>query len=205
MSSPSGTATIGLQIVLADAASAGLTALGLGFLGLSGNILKLNSSLSQGATLMNVLGATAIASGALFGIFAGAIAYSVDQGSQLQDALVQVQNSVQGTDGNMQEMLDTMISLGNQSIYSTQEIADGFAAMGKNGQTANDIINYTGSAMITLAEALNTDTVPAANLLSSTMQMFGANANQVNEYVQALTFAFYNGQGSVEGYSKPST
>ena len=199
MSSPSGTATIGLQIVLADAASAGLTALGLGFLGLSGKLIQLNNSLSQGATLMNVLGATAIASGALFGIFAGAIGYSIEQGQELQDALVQVQNSVQGTDGNMQAMTQTIITLGNTSIFSSQELADGFAAMGKNGQTATDIIKYTGQQMVILAEALNTDTVPAANLLTSVMQQYGAPASQAAEYTKALTFAFYNGQGSVTG------
>ena len=199
MSGASGTATIGLNIVLADAASAGLAALGLGFLGLSGKLINLNNSLKAGATAMNVLGVTAIASGALFGLFAGAIGYSIEQGMGLQDALVQVQNSVHGTDQNMQSMMDTMIALGNQSIYSTQAIADGFAAMGKNGQTANDIIKYTGVQMITLAEALNTDTVPAANLLSSVMQVYGASADQATTYTKALTFAFYNGEGNVAG------
>ncbi len=199
MSSPSGTATIGLQVVLNDAASAGLTALGLGFLGLSTNIARLNSAFTTTNSGMAALGLTAIAAGALFGIFAGAIAYSIEQGQGLQDALVQVENSVQGTDSHMQEMTQTIITLGNQSVFSSQELADGFAAMGKNGQDAADIIDYTGQQMVILAEATNSDTVPAANLLSSTMQMYNANANQSADYTKALTFAFYNGQGSISG------
>jgi hypothetical protein len=43
MSASNGIATIGLQVILQDAASAGLTALGIGFLGLSSSVSSLEA------------------------------------------------------------------------------------------------------------------------------------------------------------------
>jgi hypothetical protein len=205
MSSPSGTATIGLQVVLNDLATTGLAALGLSIIGVSKAVGGLNTLLVESGPIMATVGAAGVAAGILFGVFAGAIAYSITQGMGLQDALVQVDNSVQGASSDVQGMTDTIISLGNQSIFSSQELADGFSAMGKYGQTAADIIKYTGYEMVILAEAINSPTVPAAQLLSNTMQMMGASTDQASMYVKALTFGFYNGQGNVASFSDALT
>jgi TP901 family phage tail tape measure protein len=205
MSGPSGTATIGLQVVLNDVASVGLAALGISLIGVTKAVSGLNALLVESGPMLATVGATAIASGALFGIFAGALGYSIEQGMGLQDALVTVENSVQGADQNVQGITQDIITLGNTSIYSSQQIADGFAAMGKYGQTAADIVHYTGAEMIILAEAINTDTVPAGQLLSNVMQMFNINASQSASVVQALTFGFYNGQGNVASFSDALT
>jgi hypothetical protein len=73
MSASNGIATIGLQVILQDAASAGLTAFGIGFLGLSSSVYPLSKLMggSFSPALMG-FGLLTVASAALLGIFAGA-------------------------------------------------------------------------------------------------------------------------------------
>jgi TP901 family phage tail tape measure protein len=191
------TANLGVRIVLQDSASAGLSNLTQHMAGLGVQIHNLSSMWGRMTGLQKTLGITAAAAGVSFGIFARALGYVVEQGSNLEAEFARVSIAVHGADQSQQALQDTMIRLGNQGLFSIQQLADGFVAMGTNGQTATDIINYTGDAMVQLAEATSSDTVPAAELLSSTLQQFNLDASQADYVSKVLFVDFYNGQGSI--------
>lgn len=142
---------------------------------------------------------TLIGSGIGVLAFGGAIAYAVTQAKNIDTEIANLQVSVPGATARLADMKTTLLDLANNSIFSTQQIGDGFALVGQRGYTASNIINDNmGSALTNLAEATRSDVVPAADLLSGVMQTFGAKASEASRYADILTTAFYNGIPSLD-------
>jgi phage-related protein len=194
----SSTATVGLRVLLQDSATAGLNALGGSLTGLGGIIGSLAYQWNQLSPQMQLLAETAAGAGIAFLGFKSALEDTIDAASGLQYNIARASLAIHGADQNSAQLQATMINLANTGLFSTQQVADGFVLLGEKGQTATDIINYSGQAMVDLAESINSQTAPAAQLLASSMQVFGADASQATEYANLLTGAFYNGTPSVE-------
>ena len=172
------TADVGIRIVLEDSTGAGFGVLGGNLRGLSGLLLVLAhqwDSLSGGMQLAAV---TAGASGVLFSAFAGAIRYSVNAAEELQFSVERVVIAMDGAGAHVDDLTSFIMQLANTSQFTSSQIADGFVALGQHAITYSDIIHTdVAQSMIDLAEATQTQTVPAANLLTSVLQMFNLKAS----------------------------
>jgi TP901 family phage tail tape measure protein len=191
-------ANLGVRIVLEDGASAGLNALGLSFLGLHGQVgqlaLLMNSNLSP---TMKGLGAASLLTGDLFHGLAGFMVEATQAAADLESEMAMVTNSVDGADQASDQMKTTLINLADSSKFSTAQIADAFAQIGIDGFNAQQIMSGMGKEAVLLAEALNTQTTPAANLLATAMELYGADASQAAQYTNDLTFLFYHGEKTI--------
>ena len=98
---------------------------GLGFRGMTGDITGLS------------IVAGLIASFLLFG---GAIVYSTDQAAKLQTTMIGLKAATGATDAQVQQMQNTLLTLGATSIFSLDELAQGFTLAGQRGVSAGDII-----------------------------------------------------------------
>lgn len=193
------TANLGVRILLEDSASLGLGNItgALGNLGIS--LHTVGGALGGMDNGLKALGLTAIVSGGIFAGFVSIIIGNIKAAADLGAAMANIQVSVKGASDRMDEMQRTLLDLANQSIFTAKQISDGFARMGVNGITAADIIDgRVGEAMVNLAEAIGSDTVPAAELLSFSLHTFGGTAQDAAHYADVLTGSFYNGQGTVD-------
>src|SRR6266702_3326698 len=141
---------------------------GLGFRGMTGDITGLS------------IVAGLIASFLLFG---GAIVYSTDQAAKLQTTMIGLKAATGATDAQVQQMQNTLLTLGATSIFSLDELAQGFTLAGQRG--------------IFLAEAIGVKPVAAFGLLASVLAAFNLPASQAGKVADLLFFAFEHGVPSV--------
>lgn len=189
-------ADIGIRVYLDDAASLGLGALNSNLQGIglaaslaAGSWSDLSAQMMSTAALLGLMGA-------FFGL-ATAMYQAVQNASDMQTLLIQIQRATNGTTEQMQQMQDVLMNIGGSSIYSLQQLADGFVLLGQRGVSAADIINSVGLQMTYLAEATGTQPVEAAGLLASTLASFNISASHSAQVVDLLQFAFEHGVPSV--------
>jgi len=192
------TATLGVNIVLVDGAKAGLDALGLSFINLRGLGYQLGSVWNSLSGFQQTMGITAGVTGLAFGALAAFVLGTVHAAADLESEMTKVSLSVDGADESAGQMKDTLINLADSSKFSSSQVADAFAQIGIDGFNASDIIGGMGQKAILLAEALNSDTTPAANLLSTAMELYGAKAAEAGQYTNDLTFLFFHGQKTIQ-------
>lgn len=192
MAGTGSSAEIGIRVFLDDAASSGLFAVnsqlgrlgtlarqaGLGFRGMSAEMVGL-------AVVAGLAGA--------FALFAGAIALSVKDAIDFQTQLIRIQRATNATSAEMQAMGNTLMAIGGQSVFSIQQIADGFIVLGQRGITAQQIIDGVGQAGVYLAESLGTTPVTAMTLLASAMVSFRIPATEAAHAADLLQFAMEHG------------
>lgn len=196
------TAELGIKIFLDDTASSGLNAID-SLLGTLGRTISSAgyawAALSPG---MRLAAEVAAGAGIDFMAFSSALETTIEDAASLEDTMARVQIAFNASDDQMQVMTDTLQQVAGQSRFSTQEIGDGFAQLGERGFTVAEVIkDQVGQAMVNLAEATGSQTVPAADLLASTMQIFSAKASDAEKYASGLTFAFHDGIPSIAGLS----
>lgn len=187
-----------LRIVLYDEARQGLS-------GLSGVLRDLNSSVGAATSswagffnIQNQIRAVNAISTVAFLGFAAALGFSVVEGAKLTEALAVMQNNIQGASDAMGPLQAQILHIADNSTFTAEEVTQAFSAIGQHAYTASDILNSTlGQSAIDLAEAINVQTVPAANLLTSTMRAFGASASEAGVYASELTSLFHDGVPSV--------
>ncbi len=192
----SNSADIGIRIFLDDAASKGLFAVNqqLGQI----ESLSRRAGLGFGSMSKELIGLSIVAGlAAAFLLFGGAIVYSTDQAAKLRTTMIGLQAATGATDAQLQQMQNTMLSLGASSIFSLDEIAAGFTIAGQRGQSAGDIIKYVGQQGIFLAESIGVKPVAAFSLLTSVMAAFNLPASQAAKTADLLFFAFEHGVPSV--------
>jgi hypothetical protein len=189
-----GNASVGLRVFLDDGLSTGL-----------GNVVANLGLFSVGLkNLQTTIGALSPAMQSWLGILAGSYLdfelfksgeeAVIDAAADFQSELTNVQIALNLTNEQMGIVGQAITQIADNSIFSTTQVAQAFEMLGERGFNLAQIINDgVGQASINLAEAIGTQTTPAADLLSRTMQVMGASANQAAEYANALTFAFYNG------------
>lgn len=115
----------------------------------------------------------------------------------LQSTLTQVGIASDATGKALDSLDAAVISVADNSKFTTAEVGAAFALIMERGYGATDTVNHLGQAVVNLAEATSSDLNPSAVLLSATMQTFGAKAQDAERYASALTFAFYHGIPSV--------
>lgn len=188
------TANLGVRVVLDDAASGGFNALGLGVGNLIGQIGNLAWAISLLPANLQGVAVAAAGFGLAFEGTASALSDVVTAAMGLQDSMAQISVNVKGANLDMTQLQNTINNLADYSVFSSQQIADGFVLMGQKGFDAAQILSGNmGQAMTDLAESINSGPVPAAQLLTSAMQIWGASADQSTQYANILSFAFHNG------------
>jgi phage-related protein len=190
-------ANLGVRIVLEDGAKAGFDALGLSALGLGHGLLGLVGIWNQ---LSPAMKGGAIGVGLLGLAFSGLMDVekeAIDASTEFNTAMNKIELSVNGVDENVKQMQDTLVNLADAGVYSTTQLADGFAQLGIDGWDATQILHGMGEQGMFLGEALRTDTVSSFNLLGTAMEMYHAKAEEATQFTNDLTFAFYNGQKTV--------
>lgn len=143
----------------------------------------------------------ALGGGVALLLFGGALDFSTKSAESLQNAMAGVQITLNATNAQMNQMGQTITTVASNSIFSSTQVAQAFSMLGDRGASVEQIINGVGQASIDLAEAINSDAAPAADLLGKTMKVFNATTEQSTYYASALTFAFHNGLPSVSDLS----
>src|SRR6266851_3391347 len=194
----SNSADIGIRIFLDDAANAGLRMVN-GNLANMENLTK-RAGLGFGSMSKNLVGLGIVAGlAAAFLLFGGAIVYSVDQGSKLQQTLLRIQVATSATSAEMLRMQAYIISVAGTSIYSVDQLAQGFVLLGQRGFTATEIMNGMGTAGKNLAEAIKVSPVVAFTLLANTMNAFGAKAKDAAHFADLLQFSMEHSTFQAQG------
>ncbi|GHO44513.1 phage tail tape measure protein [Ktedonospora formicarum] len=186
-------ASIGLRVYLEDTASIGLGGLTASIGNLNQVVNMLGSNSKQGQDSVKQWAAVAAGGAIDFKVFSDALGFVVDSSSELEQAMLNVTLSVDGAREHSDEMRATLTELDNQSIYSSTEISQAFAALGQHAFTAEQIIGGMGKAVVDLGESIQTGPVPAANLLGSAMDMFKAKTSEAGDYADMLSYALHHG------------
>lgn len=189
-------ANIGIRVFLDDAASRGLYAVNTQ-LGQAGTLAR-RAGLGFGE-MSTAMAGLAVVSGlvASFAFFAGVVALSVKNAADFEQLEIRIQRATNATTTEMQLMGNTLMDVGSKSIFSLEEVAQGFVLLGQRGISAKDIINGVGQAGVYLAESIGATPVQAMGLLASTMASFGIDASHASQVVDLLQFAFEHGVPSV--------
>ena len=189
-----GEADIRIRVLLDDLARQGLYGINteLGRMGTlardAGGLFGGGMDLATKATMGFVLGI-----GALLAI----VGLGIKSAADYQMLLVRMARATNATTQETQQLGNTLMSVGSTSIFSLQEIADGFVRLGQRGISAKDIINGVGQAGVYLAEATGTKPVDAMDLLGTTMAAFHIPASQALRAMALLQYAFEHGVPSI--------
>lgn len=203
-------ADIGIRVYLDDAASAGL-----------GNVNSLLRDMGR-----NALGAHGAFSGltaqmAMFGVVGGfaaalvavgaAVKYSVDAASEFQQSLFNLAVATHVPMDAALQYSSTIMDLGAKSTYTSKEITDGVALLGRSGYTLGDIFNkmtQSGASVvdesgkvvqvtsnmaeagISLGIATRSSAVDGFKMLSQTMAAYSAPAQEATQYANLLQYTF---------------
>ena len=153
--------------------------------------------------LSELPGIVDVASGALLGIgVAAATAFgaSVVQAADFQTKLTQVQNNTTMTAAGAQQMHDAILSLGQDTGASLDQLADGYMHItnfGYNAADATQILTAaTESAVSTGGNAADT-----AEILANVMHEFSINANDAGGAMDVLHLAAAEGNMTLEQFT----
>lgn len=189
-------ADIGIRVFLDDAASRGLFAINTQ-LGQAGIYAK-RAGLGFGEMTAQLAGLGVLTGLAVAMVgFGGAIAMATRDAIDFQTLLIRIQRATNANSEEMDKMGNTLMSVGAKSIFSLEEIADGFVLLGQRGISAKDIINGVGQAGVYLAESIGVTPVQAMGLLGATMAAFNLPATQAAKVADLLQFAFEHGVPNV--------
>lgn len=177
----------------------GSIASGLG--GIAGTLLDI------GKVAATALVATGAAAGAgLTALFST----SVDAAATLEEGLSQV-NAVLGLTGDLtdeqvrqqQELKDLAVGLSIDPglKVNAEEAAQAFEILGRNGITAQQILDGAAHSTVLLANAVKTDFNTAGDIVSSTMLVFGKNAEDLGDIVNQITGVTVASKFTIEDYA----
>jgi TP901 family phage tail tape measure protein len=201
-----GTAEIGIRVYLDDAASAGLSSVSssLSRLGHEANSASSAFGLMSGRMAQFGIIAGVAAS---FALFAGALKFSYDQAQQLQQSLFGIAIATHEPMTAAQGYATVLMNLAATSTYTTSQLADGVALLGRSGYSLHDIFTQVRSGTMTMAEAgrdlgiaIRTDSVSAFGLLAQTMRAYNLPAAEAEHTANLLQFAFERQRGSVSDF-----
>jgi len=192
-----GAADIGIRIFLDNAASAGLNQINaqLGQMGTLAN--RSGNSLAQMSAKTAVNSGVMLGVAASFGLFAVAIKYSLDAASEFEQSMFSVAVATHVSLEEAMKYSNVLMDLGASSTYTSAEIAQGIAVLGRSGYTINDIFTKMTSAGVALGIATRTTAVEGFTLLASAMTAYHAPASEALHYANMLQFAYEHQTGSV--------
>jgi TP901 family phage tail tape measure protein len=93
------------------------------------------------------------------------------------------------TNANKKQIADLsafVLKLGQNSIFSVNEIADGFIELGKAGIGTKDIIDGIGKAMVNLGSSADIPLQEAGQIITSTIKTFALQATDATHVVNEL-------------------
>ena len=195
---------IALNLYAFDRSASGIQSVINGFGGLNSIINRLGStSKTSSDDLGGVIDKAGLFSSALLGvgievgIFSAAVADAINNASGLQDATVRLGIASNATAEQQKGMSAAIQSAAQTSIFSETDISDGMQRLIERTIPLPDAMGKTGAAMVNLAEAINSKTIPAADLIGTYMSTYGLKAKDAAHAADVLTTSFYNGVPSV--------
>ena len=105
-----------------------------------------------------------------------------------------------GAAGSFDELEATAKRLGATTQFSASEAAAGMEMLGKNGLTAQQILDGAAESSLTLAAATGTDLANAANIATDAMAQFGMEASQLGEAADIITGATVNSKFGIDDF-----
>lgn len=126
-------------------------------------------------------------------VFDNALKTLITDAADLQENTTSLEIAAHGTDAQIAQLSQTMISWADNSTYTTDTVAQMMQTLSEMGLTVPQIMNGAGEAAIQFGEAIGGDPVDATRLLAGTMQIFGYQGLSAAQVANLLTGAFYEG------------
>lgn len=127
----------------------------------------------------------AVAGGAMVYGFARVVKAAADFERKMDFA-----SAVSGaTADQMKKLSDYALQLGQDTIYSASQIADGFIELSKAGVSVEDIMGGVGKAMTDLAAAADIPLEKSGQIMTSTMQQFELQLSQLTKVTDLISGA----------------
>lgn len=142
------------------------------------------TAMNRGGAVMTRAGLVMVAAGA--GIAAG-FTVAINKAAEFERKL-DFFGAVSGaTVEQMERISDTALQIGEDTIYSADQIAESFIELGKAGVDAEGIIGGIGAAVANLGAAADIPLVAASNIIVSAVQTFGLAAEDAIRVSDLLT------------------
>lgn len=144
------------------------------------------TALHTGAGALTAIGLGMTAVGV--GIGAGLL-YAVDAAAKFEKQLDYFGAVSDSTQQEYDDIREKALQLGQDSIYSANEIAESFIELGKSGVSAKGIIDGIGEAVTNLGQATDLPLADAASSLTTILNTFGIEAKDSVGVVDKLAGA----------------
>ncbi|MCA1800469.1 MAG: phage tail tape measure protein [Actinobacteria bacterium] len=142
------------------------------------------TAMNRGGAVMTRAGLGMIAAGAMIG---AGFAIAINKAAEFERKM-DFFGAVSGaTVEQMKRVSATALQIGEDTIYSADQIAESFIELGKAGVGAEDIINGIGAAVANLGAAADIPLVAASNIIVSAVQTFGMAAQDATRVADLLT------------------
>jgi len=187
-------ATISLDIIARDHASATAKKVGSAFEGSGKSIAKFHGHIKSAAR-------SSVASlGYLAGIagIGGVVKASMDLEMKYSRTMRLVQASTNAPKSSMKQMSALAMKLGAQTQYSANQAADAMLELGKAGVSTKDIMGGGLKNTLLLASAGSLDLGQAATIASNAMNTFGLHGKDMGKIAAALAGGANASTASVE-------
>src|SRR5678809_803742 len=191
--------TIAISLIANDLTGGAFGSLGGNVARLTGLLNGLSKPMGNLPVTFGQAAAAGIGAGAAFALFSGGVIHAADEAGNLQTAMINMSLMVHGAADVMPELTTAVIDLADHSTYSSQQVADAFAQLGRHVLTAQQILDGAGQAAIRLGLAMGVDAAPAADVLGQAMQIFTKQGLTASQAADQLDAAFHNGIPTVEG------
>jgi TP901 family phage tail tape measure protein len=214
-------AEIGIRIFLDDSASAGLYGLNallnqLGYAALAASAAfgGMSGALAGVGVVLGLAGA--------FVLFSDAIKFSVQAASDLQAAMYQIAVATHVPMSVAMQYVGTLMNLGSTSTFTSAQIAQGIAQLGRAGYSISQIfdtmaqsgagfvdeggkmvpvMSSMAQAGIALAEATGSSAVDGFRMLAQVMAAYQMQADQALMTANLLQFGFEHQRSSVSDFA----
>ena len=141
------------------------------------------SALGQGADALNQVGRGLLGAGVAIG---AGLAISIGAAAEFEKRLDYF-GAVSGSTAKQMELVsEKALQLGEDTIYSANQVADAFVELGKAGVGAEDLVNGVGDAVVNLGAAADIDLTKAAEsitLVTSTWGMLAEDAPKIADVI----------------------
>ena len=107
---------------------------------------------------------------------------------RMEDAFSRTQAVAGITNGTMMDLSESILSVGKQSRFATEQIAETATVLAQAGYSADEITNVLGS-VDKLAVATGTDLKTSVDVLTSVMSVWNKQSTESEKVVDALTAA----------------
>lgn len=159
---------------------------------------EIEKQAEQHKALQGMVNGTAIAIGAMGAIAAAGIALAVKKFADFDAQMSQVQTLSHATAGEMEELTNAALTMGQQIGFSATEVADAETELVKAGISVKDIIGGALPGALDLAAAGQLDVADATSIAASAMTQFKLSGKDVPHIADLLAAGADKALGSVQ-------